>query len=307
MWTEINGYTYRIVIGDGVIDGLAEGIYSMQLLYVGSGDDLGLNLYSINDTGKYIISDQIGDKLKFDSTIPQLSNSNGDYIVDQSKAPYQNSTVYVNNSNSTLFCGISDLKLVHYGKYLIASNGALEIQYNDRSGNLKSYKRYIEANDFNNVDISGSANNNTNFLVKSSDPLNQSQIEANARTAFSNKNYSYRFYPAGDWSGYVSDNLTGEYEGFGDKTDSKKVGYLNYKDTSDNEYTKGFEITKNNNVWSVVYIENGLTYISNSEPSDSNIVFNNSEATPSSITLSFDDYIQRDELKKVVSVGVDVV
>jgi hypothetical protein len=299
LWTEIKGYIYSIAIADGVIDGVTEGIYSAQLLYVGSGEHLGLSIFDVSPAGLYVITNQIGDKIEFDSNIPQLSLSNGTYVVDRSKAPLGNSTVYINESNSTLFCGITGSLLVHYGKYLLAQNGALEFQYNNRQGTLLSYKRYIESDTFDTVDISNSANENTNLLVLDSESF--TTIRNTARDGFIANGYYYKFNPKGDWSGYSSNTLTGLYQGFGSNTGSIKVGYFNYKDSSDNEYTKSFEITESDNKWSVVY------YTSNSEPSDSTAIFTNTNADPQSITFTFDDYITRVSIVDVVNTGTDVI
>ena len=306
MWTKIQGRSYKIVLADNVITGFSAGIYTIKEEYIGSGEHLGYTIYSgIN----WIISNQKGDKLVFNTNIPQLLPSNGTYIIDDRKSPALNSTIFVNENNPKLYCGLLDRdKIAHYGSCLMSRNDLYERPTLNRSGVLTSYYRFITETDFNkNIITNKDALDNTNFLVKTNEGVFQFQLERNAREAFNEIGYYHHFYPKKEWSGWVSDSLTGEYEGFGDNSSVINVGFLNYKDDSGNEYTKRFEIIEMDGKWSVKYKVNGKTYTSNSEPAESSSTFSNSDADPQSITLSFDSYIARNKILNVINTGIDAL
>jgi hypothetical protein len=307
--------SYKFIIGDSVIPDIDKGIYSAVIEYLGYGDDAGYFILR-TEQFKYVITDQIGDTMEFTTNIPQLTASQGDYIVDRSKKPTDTSTIFTNGTG--LYCGIDTVPFgvgnietcVHYGAILSKYNNPLQVQTYDRTGTMKTFPRYA----FSFVGLGktepNASFNGAKFLLLQSEAdagTTVSDLEDAAEIAFNQKSYYYDFQPKYEFKGWWSDTLTGEYSPFGGTAGDRKVGYLQYQDEEFNRYVKGFDITESNGDWFVTYKENGAKYGRDNEPEDATAIFNNPEADPQSITLNFDGYVEYGVVKNIIDMGVDLI
>jgi hypothetical protein len=311
LWIENqNPITYKIVVENGVIPNIGRGVYSAKREYEGSGIDAGLFVLSFN--GVYVITNQIGDEVFLDSNYPFIAS--GNYTIDETKYPTNKATIYKDTNDNYIIVNTSN-KFVIYGDKLIDNDQVHERIRYDRNGDLITSSRVIFLFDPDNIypwDTVASIENSSyvNFLLTTDEVdqgVTQGDIVVDARSKFDAKNYTYSFSPADKWNGWHSSTLTGVYSPFGDSPGDKKFGYLQYLDSDSNFYTKGFEITENNGVWSVVYQENNQTYTTASEPQAETTVFNNSEADPTSISLDFNGYITREKSILTTMFADDVV
>ena len=307
-----NPISYKIVIDDNVITGVDRGVYVAQRTYEGEGDHAGL--FVLEFEGVFVITDKIGDGVNLSTNFPPITG--GVYNVDDTKKPTATSTVYKNTSGKYVVANEFDGFSI-YGDYLMPEDKMHDDLRYDRDGGIKTASRVYVINpsipfpviEWDDV-FAVPAHSDVSFLVTQDEidsGIYQNDIKADADNAFLANNYEYSFAPANNWSGWYSNTLLGEYSAFGDGSGTQIFGYFEYLDDQLNSYTKGFEITEADGVWSVVYQENNQTYTSNTEPINEDIVFTNSELTPNSITLTFNDYITRNKSILTTMIADDLV
>ena len=316
MWTKVDKpLSYYIAIDSGMIPDIDKGLYFASVIYKGYGDDYGLSIISVE--GKYIISDKIGCDLSFNSNIPDYESGVGNYSLDLSIRPSTGGTIY--KSNSGHYCKIASSALgvyaLYMGKYLI-DNDPIEDQFRyGRDGVLMTTERifnfgaYKESNgvplykwdDRANV-LSGDGGY-VNFLTLSGE--NKGEIEAASELAFIENDYFVQYDSINNWNGWYSDELTGVYNSFGGAGGQKKVGFYHYSDSEGNRYTKHIDLIEVDDKWSTVSKINGKTYTTSTEPQDLNVTLSNPDATPTTLSLTFIDYIQADKKEMHIVHGVN--
>lgn len=303
-----NQIEYTIISGvSGVTPALPREVYKT---HIGIGEDAGLFILLVSGDAtlkdKYIITNKIGDDIKFNSNIPQYGGLGVFELT-----PYR-PTLIQSNTGSTKYT------LYKSGNRHI-SVGYVAVSAGTSGQRMSLLTDGLRGNDFEHerlrYDINGallttptnqqlviSLHNDVFNYVDSTSAVkymsktetSESAIISQAKTAFNAKGYFYSTEDAGNWSGWyrnVSDGIEGEYLPFGGASGSKKIGYLQYKDDLNYTYINGNDIIEESGVWSIVYPENELIYTSTSEPQEGSIVFSNDEATPSQVALTFDKYV----------------
>jgi hypothetical protein len=298
-----NQFLYKIVVASDFIDGVNEGTYTAVKDYIGIDEHEGLFVLKFAD--KYIITNQIGDKIKVESNFLHIIG--GEYGIDLTKKPSELSTIYKNNGIHLSIDSADNI--VYYGSMLIQNNHNHEqIRYN-RNGVLKTSQRVFSSPSFDYVNLS--TYSNVTWLTTLDEfyaGIYPDDIEAAALDAFAANDYKYKFSPAENWSGWVSSSLTGEYQPFGGAVGTKTVGHFSYLDENENSYIKGFDITESDGEWSLTYAENGAIYKTIIEPENNNEDnhFINNDSEPSSIILTFDSYVTVSESILNVQIADDI-
>lgn len=282
--------THRIVIADGVIPDIDSGVYSASRIYNGTGDNEGLFILQLNNV--YIISDMIGDSVDISSNYPYIAT--GNYSLDDSRRAVDGLSIYNDGSDNYLTLDNTS-KFTIYGAYLMPNDDFHENSQYDRNGVLINGFRVHENIELN-IESSIQVRRGVEFLLTEDEVDSGVTVEDIADEADGKvDSYVINITPAGSWSGWYSETLTGSYQSFGESTGSKSVGHFEYKDIDDNLYLKGFDITESNNIWSVRYIPNGAIYTSSSEPGESTVSFTNQDSNPTSINLEFNDYKTKED------------
>lgn len=294
MWIENeNPIAYKIVIDNNVIQNVTRGVYSATRIYEGTGEHTGYLVLKFNNI--YVITDKIGDDINVTTNYPFVNA--GVYTIDTTKKPTPNATVYKSSNNKYLTIDTNN-KVKLYGSYLIENDDFHDDGRYNRDGVPLTGRRVYEniAYDWD-EEIPIIPTNLVNYLLTSDDidnGLNEDDISNIAKDKFLARGYVYKSATMNNWKGWYSTSLTGAYLPFGGSTGNMEFGYYQYSDVANNRYIKGFDITEKDGVWSVVYRPNGELYTANAEPKATDTVFSNHDATPPTITLTFDNYITKD-------------
>lgn len=265
-------------------------------------EDTGSGLFIFDVGDKFIISTKQSDDILVTSNIPDIIT--GNFTIQRSR-PIDGNYLYKSDTENAY------IVVASYG-YLFFNNGLKpndpiydKWRYNTDGEALTSPTYFgIDKDAFNGQNLFANEQSYVKYMI--TDGSNEGTVIADARTAFNAKEYELSLSDANNWQRWErlkTGGLAGEYQPFGGASGTKTVGYLEYEDTESASYVKGFDITEEDDVWSVVYNANGQKYITTTEPSNSDATFSNNEATPQNITLSFISYTAYDKPMNTFTVG----
>lgn len=302
LWVKVeNQYPYNVTINEGFLD-LSKGVYVVSVLYRGVDDNEGLFITKVGN--QFIISDKISSDVSLSTNIPQWLNRVGVYSLDTTKAPVNSNTMYKSGNN---YMSLGGGLFTVFGNKIAPNDTIHGSSRFDRDGNMISfYTTLTRGNEFDSRVENTSWDYNGQTFMKTQDEVdNNIDIRGIALAAALLKDYHYQITSLDNWSGWSSTSLTGLYQSFGDESGTQKIGYFQYRDSSNNAYVLTKDIVEKNGVWSVRSSLDNNIYTTTTEPTDTDTTFNNPDS--GSFVLAFESYVALESIIWHVQNGVNIL
>ena len=315
MWVKIpTDKTYQIGLMAIPEKSISAGFYNAEVLYRGTDEHQGLFLYrlyeSLYSPSYYVISDSIGTDILMTSNIDQWTPTGSKVFTRSSFGGRDGYTIYSNDSDYVVLARSLNIVTPHHVQAKFMQGGIMPnddihnrfrckrdgtlLTVPNNSGAYKAFESRVSYNYFASVRLY------VQMMVL--DTEDESTIEDATKLAFDSFDYGVEFGISGSFSGWISDTIIGEFEPFGDSEDSVKTGYLTYSDPEGRIYFLDFEITGNDDLYSVLYLENQKTYTKQGRPNESQQTF--SLEGESDLVLEFEGFSDRNDVVTAFQTGV---